>query len=89
MPVKPAAAKALRQSQKNFKRNKKAKSDIAALVKRLRQAVAAKDVAKAKDWFKQVVKKVDKSRQQGIIPNNTAARQKSRLAKVISRLAKN
>lgn len=90
MPVKKSAFKALRQDKKKAMRNRKVKSDVAALVRRVRKAIEAKDSAKAQDWFAQAVKKIDRAAQKGIMKKNTAARKKSRLSKAVAALtAKN
>jgi small subunit ribosomal protein S20 len=88
MPVKKSALKALRQSKAHQERNKKIKSDIIALIKKVRKAVLAKDKAKASDWLKQTIKRIDKATQKGIIKKNTAARRKSRLSKLVNALGK-
>lgn len=88
MPVKKAAFKALRQSKKIANANTKVKSDLAALVRRINKAVSAKDEAKAKDWLKQAIKKIDKATQNKVLKKNTAARKKSRLAKAVNTLRK-
>ncbi|MAF13507.1 MAG: 30S ribosomal protein S20 [Parcubacteria group bacterium] len=88
MPIKKSAFKALTQSNKKQQLNKKVKSDLSALVRKVRKSVDAKDSAKAADWLKQTVKKIDRAAQKGIIKKNTAARKKSRLSKVVNNLAK-
>jgi len=88
MPIKNAAIKDLRQNIKRAARNQKIKSDIAALMRKTRKALAAKDAAKAVDWFKQSMKKIDKAVVKKILKKNTAARMKSRLSKAVSALAK-
>lgn len=88
MPVKKAAFKALRQSKKRALRNRKIKSDIVALVRKTRRAVVAKDSAKAAEWLAQVIKKMDKAVQNGIMKKNTVARSKSRLTKAVNSVLK-
>lgn len=88
MPIKKAAFKTLRQDKKRAERNKKIKSDVTALVRRIRKSVEKKDSAKAAEWLKQVVKKIDKAVQKGVMKKNTAARKKSRLSKAVSALGK-
>lgn len=88
MPIKKSAFKALRQSKKKALKNKKVKSDIEALVRRVRKAVLSKDSTQAQDWLKQAIKKIDKASQKGIIKKNTAARKKSRLTKAVNTLKK-
>ena len=87
MPIKPAAFKALRQTKKRTARNTKIRSDLEALVRRVRKT-AGSDAAKAADWFRQTVKAIDRAVQRGVLKKNTAARTKSRLAKLIKSAAK-
>jgi small subunit ribosomal protein S20 len=87
MPIKKSAIKALRQDKKRASRNKKVKSDITALVRKVRKAVVKKDRDKAADWLKQAIKRIDKAVQKGIIKKNTAARKKSRLSKAVNALS--
>lgn len=88
MPIKPAAFKALRQSERRAERNSKVKSDVVALVRKVRKAIAAKDAAKAQDWLKQAIKKIDRAAQKGVLKKNNAARKKSRLARAVNALLK-
>lgn len=88
MPIKKAAFKALRQSVKRADRNNKTKSDVAALIRHVRKAIAAADGAKANDWLKQAIKKIDQAAQKKILKKNTAARTKSRLTAAVNRLIK-
>lgn len=88
MPVKKAAFKDLRQSKKKAVRNTKVKSDITALIRKIRKSIVAKDQTKAADWLKQVIKKIDKAVQNGVLKKNTAARKKSRLATAVNALSK-
>jgi len=88
MPIKKAAMKALRQSTKRASRNAKRRSDINALVRKVRQAVAGSDAAKAKDWLRQVTKKLDRAAQKGILKSNTARRKVSRLTLAVNKLLK-
>ncbi len=88
MPTKKSAFKALRQSKSHQERNKKIKSDIAALIRKVRKAASLKDQAKASDWLKQSIKRIDKAVQKGILKKNTAARRKSRLSKLVNSLSK-
>lgn len=88
MPIKESALKVLRQNKKRAARNKKIKSDLAALIRKVRRMVEKEDRAKALEWLKQATKKIDKAVQKGIIKKNTAARKKSRLAKAVNALGK-
>ena len=88
MPIKKAAFKDLRQNKTRALRNKKIKSDIQALIKKVNKAVVSKDFPKAQDWLKQLIKKVDKAAQKGVMKKNTAARKKSRMSKAVSKASK-
>ncbi len=88
MPVKNAAIKDLRQNKKRAEHNQKIKSDIAALIRKVRRAIVAKDAAKAADWLKQAIKKLDKAVARKVVKKNTAARTKSRLVAAVKALGK-
>lgn len=77
--MKPAAAKALRQSQKNRARNVAARTQIAKLIKNARRQIAAKKWEEAAATVRLVGKTLDKSVSRGIVKKNTAARYKSRI----------
>ena len=87
MPVRKAAIKDLRQNKKRAEHNRKIKSDIVALTRKMRRAITAKDAAKAGDWSQQVIKKLDKAAARKVIAKNTAARTKSRLIKAVAALS--
>jgi len=88
MPIKKAAIKDLRQNKKRAKRNQKTKSDITALIRKVRKTIEKKDSAKAAEWLKQAIKQIDRAAQKGILKKNTAARKKSRLSKAVKALTK-
>lgn len=88
MPIKKSAFKALKQSKAQALKNKKIKSDITALIKKVRQAVSGKDKDKAKKWLVEVIKEIDKATQKKVIKKNTAARKKSQLTKLVNALSK-
>jgi small subunit ribosomal protein S20 len=88
MPVKAAAIKDLMKNKKRAAVNKKVKSDIEALIKKVSKAIGTKDSTKAQDWLKQTIKKIDKAVAKKIIKKNTAARKKSRLAKAVNAIGK-
>lgn len=88
MPIKKAAAKALKQSRKKAAVNKVKKDEIAFILKKFRKALEANKLDEAKDWLKKAVKGLDKAAQKRIIKKNTAARKKSRLNKSLNKAAK-
>lgn len=89
MPIKKSAFKALRQAKNRAAQKQKIKSDLTALIRRVRKAIEKKDKAKASDWLLQSIKKIDKAVQQGVLKKNTAARTKSRLHQAVKALIKN
>lgn len=88
MPIKPAAIKALRQSVRRANRNTKVKSDVDALVRKVRKALAKRDAANAKRWLLDAIKKIDRAAQHRVIKKNAAARVKSRLSIAVNKLGK-
>lgn len=88
MPIKQAAIKALRQSTRRANRNTKVKSDVEALVRKVRKAIDKRDAANAKRWLVEAIKKIDRAVQHRVIKKNAAARTKSRLSVAISKLSK-
>ena len=88
MPIKQAAHKALRQNQKRANRNAKLRSDVMATVRHTRKAIAGHDNAKAVDWLKGAIKKIDKAIKGGAIKKNTAGRMKSRLTMAVNKMGK-
>jgi len=88
MPIKQAAIKALRQSNRRANRNTKVKSDVDALVRKVRKAIEKRDAVNAKRWLVDAIKKIDRAVQHRVIKKNAAARTKSRLSVAISKLSK-
>jgi small subunit ribosomal protein S20 len=80
MPITKGAEKALRSSKQkqvfNLRRDRAMKDVTKDVVK----AVAAGEVAKAKELLPKAYKAIDKAAKRGVIKDNTAARKKSRLS---------
>jgi len=83
MPIKAAAAKALRQSKKREARHKEIKREIDWLKRQFSKAITNKDKKKASGFFLKLQKVLDKAVQKNALKKNTASRTKSRLAKKI------
>lgn len=83
MPIKQSAKKFIKSSGKRRLRNKSIKEKIAALIKKTKQLVSSKKQKEAEEAFKSAAKMIDKAAQKKIIKKNTAARKKSRLAKLL------
>ena len=86
MPRVQAALKALRQTKKRTSQNQRVKSQLTALIRKVRKSIVAKDQALAQKWLKETIKGLDKAAQKRVIKKNTAARKKSRLARQVNAL---
>ena len=83
MPITKSAKKALRQSLRKKARNLPYKNQIKNLIKQTRKFVAGKKIEDAKNLLPKIYKALDKAAKIGVIKKNTAARKKSRIAKLI------
>ena len=88
MPIKKSAIKALRQSEKRAVRNRNVKESLAYLRRMLRKAIDAKELSKAEELVKKVIKSIDKAVQNKVIKKNTGSRAKSRAMISLNKLAK-
>ena len=78
MPRTKSAKKQMRQATGRTARNKSQRSTLRTAVKKLRGLIGTKD---AKAAFLEAEKQLDRAGRKGLIHPNTAARQKSRMAK--------
>jgi len=85
MPIIKSAKKALRKSLKRRKINTQKKEKIKKLLKKVRNLILEKKVEEAKKLLPQVFKVLDKAAKTGLIKKNTAARKKSRIAKLLNK----
>ena len=76
-----------RQNVKARAKNKAVRSDIKTAEKKVDEAVEAKDTALARQYQASAARKLDKSGKTKIYHKNTVARKKSRLAKIMNKLA--
>ena len=83
-----SALKRMRQSEKREAANRTRRTRLRHAVRELRHAISAGDSEKAGALLPEVVSIVDKSRQQGVIKNKTAARFKSRLMAGLAKAGK-
>ncbi len=81
-----SAEKRHRQSEERRLRNKAVKSAVRTSVKKFVAAVQKKDTAEAEVLLKEMVSKIDKAAQKGIIKKNAAARKKSRMQRLFNTL---
>ncbi|MBL7021933.1 30S ribosomal protein S20 [Patescibacteria group bacterium] len=80
MPVKKAAFKDLRQSEKRGLINLRIKRSIKALIKDIDKALTSDKVDDAKKLADKLQKTIDKAIQHGRMKKNAGARKKSRVA---------
>jgi small subunit ribosomal protein S20 len=88
MPIKKSAKKYMRITVRKTDKNSKIKGLFRSAVKKTREAVAKGSVEDAKTWFKRAAQALDKAAQKKTISRNTAARQKSRLNKLLKSIVK-
>ena len=85
MPIKKAALKAVRKSERQQLRNARVTSELRTLTKKFEQLLSQRQADLAKAELVELIRRIDRAQVKGILHANTAARQKSRLS---HRLAK-
>ena len=83
MPTTNSAKKRLRQNVKLRDRNRAVKAMLKTKLRKIREAVAAKNVETAETELKVLSKKIDQAASKNIIHKNKASRTKSRLQRLI------
>ncbi|MBF0489687.1 MAG: 30S ribosomal protein S20 [Candidatus Omnitrophica bacterium] len=83
MPQRRTAIKELRKNHTRRMRNLDVKTDLKKTVKSF-VAVASTDKTKATDLLKNLYKKMDKAAKRNVLHKKTAARRKSRFAKLLA-----
>jgi small subunit ribosomal protein S20 len=86
MPNTASAKKRMRQDAVRRDRNRSTKSSLRTQLRKVREAVTAKDLEKSQLEFRSLVKKLDRAADHKVIHANKAARTKSRLARAIKAL---
>ena len=86
MPNTASAKKRMRQDAVRRNRNRAVKSTLRTQIRKVREAITAKDAEKSAVEFRTLVKKLDKAAAHKVIHPNTAARTKSRLSHAIKSL---
>ncbi|MDO4943064.1 MAG: 30S ribosomal protein S20 [Lachnospiraceae bacterium] len=82
-----SAKKRILVTQTKTARNKAIKSKVKTYIKKVDEAVAAKDVEAAKAALTSAISEIDKATKKGIYHKNTAARKVSRLTKAVNSIA--
>lgn len=75
----PQARKRARQAEKRRAHNAARRSQMRTQIKKVLKAVEAKDVAAARDAYREAASIIDRLATKGIVHPNTASRYKSRL----------
>ena len=88
MPNIKSAFKSMRKSREARLRNRSAKSTASTARKRLLEAVEAGDKGLSADKLSAYYATLDKAVKRGILPRNTAARYKSRVARKVAALGR-
>lgn len=81
-----SALKAHRQSLKHADANRKVRSAIRSIARKVEEAVASKDAKGAKTFLQQAFSVWDKAAKSGLVHWRAASRKKSRLAERVGRL---
>ena len=84
MPNIKSAIKRVDVIEKKTLRNNMIKSEYKSAIKRFEEALENGKIDEAKTLFSQATKKIDQACTKGVIVKNTAARKKSRLAKMLN-----
>jgi len=87
MPNSPSAKKSMRKAEVRRLRNRSDRSALKNVLKKCRVAAAGTDAEAAQTAFRQAVKKLDQAAAHNLIHKNTAARTKSRLARLLKKPA--
>lgn len=85
MPNTRSASKRLRQNAVRQERNKATKSAMKTQIKAVLAAVAAGDIEKAEQEYRDASRKLDRAGAKGVIHKNKASRGKSRLQAAIKK----
>ena len=87
MPLKKAAKKALSRSMKQRDTNAQRKLTMKKTIKELKKATVTK-TDDTKEILVKAYSAIDKAEKNNILHKNTAARRKSRLAKMVNKIEK-
>jgi small subunit ribosomal protein S20 len=81
-----SAIKRIKQNQKRCDRNKHVRTTLRTFIKRVREAVAAKDDSRAKESLAAAIPVIDSAASKGVIHRSNASRNISRLTKLVNTL---
>ena len=81
-----SALKRIKQNAKKADRNKHVRSTLRTFIKRVREAVAAKDNTLAKESLTAAIPVIDSAASKGVIHRSNASRNISRLTRLVNTL---
>lgn len=82
-----SALKRIKQTEKRTERNRHVRSTLRTFIKRVREAVAAKDANLAKEALAAAIPMIDGAASKGVIHSSNASRSVSRLTKLVNTLS--
>ncbi|MDD3294431.1 MAG: 30S ribosomal protein S20 [Geobacteraceae bacterium] len=82
-----SALKRIKQNAKRSERNRHVRSTLRTFIKRVREAVAAKDATLARESLVAAIPYIDAAASKGVIHRSNASRNVSRLNKLVNTLA--
>lgn len=88
MPIKKAAKKYMRVTDRKTVKNNKIKGQFRSAIKITKESLVKNEVEKAQEYLKKSIKALDKAAQKKVLHKNTAARMKSRLNKMVKAAVK-
>ena len=87
MATHKSAIKRHRQSLKRRQTNRSNRSALRTQIKKLRSSASGEDLESARRMLVETTSLIDRSTRKGVLHANAAARQKSRLARLVNSLA--
>jgi small subunit ribosomal protein S20 len=81
-----SALKRIKQNAKKTERNKHIRTTLRTYIKRVREAVSAKDSSLAKESLSAAIPVIDSAASKGVIHRSNASRNISRLTKLVNTL---
>ncbi|BEH09809.1 MULTISPECIES: 30S ribosomal protein S20 [Geobacter] len=81
-----SALKRIKQTKKKYLRNKHIRSTLRTFIKRVREAVEAKNADQARQALLAAIPVIDKAASKGVIHASNASRNVSRLTKLVNTL---
>lgn len=81
-----SALKRIKQNNKRNERNIHVRSTLRTFIKRVREAAAAKDIARAEQALTAAIPVIDSAASKGVIHSSNASRNVARLTKLVNSL---